>query len=425
MTTRREVAASLLNPTAHNVPTTAEAISIVDGRPSSLSRVITRRGGRIVLLTEVYPPAVGGSAVLFHGIYSRLEKADVTVVTPPATSRWGVIDPRGLARHLRVAAGLRRTLSRRQGFVHCARALPEGVAAMIAQSFGGPGYVCWAHGEDLASAMTSRELTWLTKMVYRRSTAALANSRNTAGMLTAFGVPETKIHIVHPAVDADRFHPRVDGSAVRCRFSIGPNEVLLLSVGRLQRRKGHDVAIQAIAALGSRCPNLRYVIAGDGDERQRLERLVAEHHVEDRVFFAGIVADCDLPSFYAACDVFLLPNRVDEGDIEGFGIVFLEAAASGRPTIGGDSGGVPEAVERDVTGLLVDGASVEAVADAIAELATSDERRRRMGLAGRVRAQQCFSWQHAATRVSELQRRLVGGLHPSGASASVTAITRC
>ena len=390
------------------MPTTAEAVSIVDGRPSPLACVAGRRGGRVVLLTELYPPAVGGSAVLFHGIYSRLDDADVSVVTPPATSRWGVIDPRGLAGHVRLAAQLRRLLRRRQGFVHCARALPEGVAAMMAQSLGGPGYVCWAHGEDLASALTSRELTWLTKMVYRRATAALANSRNTASMLTGLGVPETKIHIVHPAVDADRFHPRVDGSAVRRRFAPDASDVLLLSVGRLQRRKGHDVAIQAVAALRSRCPNVRYVIAGDGDERQRLERLVAEHHLEDRVSFAGIVADADLPAFYAACDVFLLPNRVDDGDIEGFGIVFLEAAASGKPVIGGDSGGVPEAVERDVTGLLVDGARVEAVADAIAELATSDERRRRMGLAGRVRAQQCFSWQHAASRVSDLQRRIVG-----------------
>src|SRR5262245_21918486 len=107
MATRREVAASLLNPAAHNVPTNAEAISIADGRPSPLARVVSKRGGRIVLLTELYPPAVGGSAVLFHGIYSRLDDADVTVVTPPATSRWGVIDPRGLAGHLRVAAGLR------------------------------------------------------------------------------------------------------------------------------------------------------------------------------------------------------------------------------------------------------------------------------------------------------------------------------
>jgi phosphatidylinositol alpha-1,6-mannosyltransferase len=191
---------------------------------------------------------------------------------------------------------------------------------------------------------------------------------------------------------------------VRRRYA-GPGDILLLSVGRLQRRKGHDIAIQAIATLRTRLPNLRYVIAGDGEERSRLERLAADLNVQDRVFFAGIVSDADLPAFYAACDIFLLPNRVDEGDIEGFGIVFLEAAASGKPVIGGNNGGVPEAVDRDVTGLLVDGADVWAVAAAIADLATSEERRGRMGLAGRVRAHGSFSWQRAAAAVSELQRR--------------------
>jgi phosphatidylinositol alpha-1,6-mannosyltransferase len=286
---------------------------------------------RTLLLSELFPPAVGGSAVLFHGIYSRLVDTDVLVLTdgpltqatarersgrlnvvtrPLATRRWGVVDPKGLWQHLRLAWHLRRLISRRQGLIHCARALPEGVAAMIAHAFGGPRYVCWAHGEDLASALTSRELTWLTKCVYRRATAALANSRNTATMLGALGVPETKIHIVHPAVDADRFHPHVDGRGVRRRYA-GPGDILLLSVGRLQRRKGHDIAIQAIATLRTRLPNLRYVIAGDGEERSRLEQLAADLNVQDRVFFAGIVSDADLPAFYAACDIFLLPNRVE------------------------------------------------------------------------------------------------------------------
>jgi phosphatidylinositol alpha-1,6-mannosyltransferase len=227
-------------------------------------------------------------------------------------------------------------------------------------------------------------------------------------MLAALGVPDTKIHVVHPAVDADRFHPSVDGSRIRRAYA-GPDELLLLSVGRLQRRKGQDVAIQAVARLRAELPGLRYVIAGDGEDRPRLEQLVAEFQLQDRVFFAGAVTDAELPAYYAACDVFLMPNRVDEGDIEGFGIVFLEAAATGKPVIGGDSGGVPEAVERNVTGLLVDGADVADVAAAIRELARCEPRRTRMGLAGRVRAHGSFSWQRAAAAVSELQRQLAAG----------------
>jgi phosphatidylinositol alpha-1,6-mannosyltransferase len=386
---------------------------------------LTVKGSHALLVSELFPPAVGGSAVLFEGIYSRLQGADVTVVTdgtrgagvvrqgrfsvvrrPFLHSRWGVLDPTSLRSHLGMARELRQLTTRRGGLVHCARALPEGVAAMLAHLAGGPRYVCWAHGEDLSTAMNSREFTWLTKAVYRHAVAALANSHNTAEMLASLGVARAKIHIVHPAVDADRFHPRVDGSDIRRRYA-RPDEVLLLSVGRLQRRKGHDVAIEAIGLLRDECPNLRYVIAGDGDERTRLESLAAAHGVQDRVIFAGIVDDAELPAYYGACDIFLLPNREDEGDIEGFGIVFLEAAATGKPVIGGNSGGVPEAIERGVTGLLVEGADARSVAAGIRALATSEDMRRRMGAAGRLRAQSCFRWERAAEAVSQLHARLM------------------
>lgn len=396
------------------------------GAAATRFRAVARqspRGGKLLLISELFPPAVGGSAVLLHGIYSRLRKTDVTVLTDgdpgPAeqlgtltvfrrslsSRRWGLADPIALWHHLRVALQLRLLVGQRGGVVHCARALPEGVAAMLARLSGGPQYVCWAHGEDLTTAMASRELTWLTKLVYRLASAAIANSQNTANVLASMGLPDDKIHIVYPAVDAEYFHPGVDGDTVRSRYA-APGDVLLLSVGRLQRRKGHDVAIQAMARLRDELPRLRYVIAGDGDERQRLEQLIAEHNLGDRVFFAGVVPEGELRAYYAACDVFLLPNRVDNGDIEGFGIVFLEAAATGKPVIGGDSGGVPEAVERDVTGLLIDGASVDAVAGAIRDLAASEARRRTLGAAGRQRAVERFGWQRAATLVMDLQTRL-------------------
>jgi len=384
----------------------------------------SKRGSRLLLLTELFPPAIGGSAVLFHGIYSRLRDAHVRVLTerrePPsnsqpsgsfdifpgaiATKRWGLCHPLALLHHLRVALQIRRLASRRS-VIHCARALPEGVGAMLCRLLGGPRYVCWAHGEDLALADGSREYTWLTKLVYRHADAALANSRNTADMLANLGTPREKIRLVYPAVDPDRFHPGVDGSAIRARYA-GRDDIMLLSVGRLQRRKGHDVAILAMASLRHELPRLRYVIAGDGDERPRLEQLVKDEGLGDRVFFAGAISDDELPAHYAACDIFLLPNRIDNGDVEGFGIVFLEAAASGKPVIAGNSGGVPEAVERDSTGLLVDGACVAEVAEAIRRLAFSEAERQRLGAAGRVRARDRFSWGSAADTVSHLQAQL-------------------
>src|SRR3989442_3480275 len=155
---------------------------------------------RALLLTELFTSGVGVGAVLFHGSYCRLADTDVLVLTdgpatpatprersgrlnvvtrPLATRRWGVVDPKGLWQHLRLAWHLRRLISRRQGLIHCARALPEGVAAMIAHAFGGPRYVCWAHGEDLASALTSRELTWLSQCVYRPGDPSRASTPST------------------------------------------------------------------------------------------------------------------------------------------------------------------------------------------------------------------------------------------------------
>jgi phosphatidylinositol alpha-1,6-mannosyltransferase len=164
--------------------------------------VAIRPGGRALLFSELFPPAIGGSAVLFEGIYSRLRGAEVQVLMdadaaggtgdtrhgtlrvfrrPLATRQRGLMDPRGLVHHLRLAVQLRRLAS--DAVVHCGRAVPEGITAMLARLTGGPRYVCWTHGEDIAGSLGSREFALLTKCVYRFADAAIANSRNTASLL--------------------------------------------------------------------------------------------------------------------------------------------------------------------------------------------------------------------------------------------------
>ncbi len=184
-------------------------------------------------------------------------------------------------------------------------------------------------------------------------------------------------------------------------------DVLLLSVGRLQARKGHDLVLRALARLAPGDPRVRYVVIGDGPERQRLEQLARQLRVADRVAWAGIVATHELPACYASADVFVHPNRVEGADFEGFGIVFLEAAASGLAAIGGRSGGVPEAIEDGRTGLLVSGTDAEELARAIVRLAGDAAARRLMGEAGRARALQEFSWERAARRVAEIEEEIL------------------
>jgi phosphatidylinositol alpha-1,6-mannosyltransferase len=382
-----------------------------DERHSTLSDV--------VLLSELFPPAIGGSAVLFQEIYRRVGSRNITVVTDPrergsgdfppqlrvlehpvATAQWGLTRPSGARHHWRTAALLRRLNREAPAVVHCGRALPEGVAAWLASYVGGPRYVCWAHGEDLVTARSSREYAVLTSRILRGARFCLANSRNTAALIASFGVPSSRIRVVYPGVDANRFSPAVDGTAVRRRLGFCRDEVVLLSVGRLQRRKGHDFAIRTIARLSATAPQLRYVIVGDGDERAYLEGLIQEHAVGDIVRLVGEVPSTQLAQYYAACDMFILPNRIEEGDIEGFGIVFLEAASAGRPVIAGNSGGVAEAVEDGSTGLLVSGTDEAELGAAILTLLADPALRQKMGNAGRSRVRQSFAWEIAAAAVT-------------------------
>jgi phosphatidylinositol alpha-1,6-mannosyltransferase len=377
-----------------------------------------------LLATELFPPAVGGSAVLFAEIYTRLAPIPVTVLADGngsrsaepwnglgvfrrrlSSSKWGVVNPSALAYQVRVANQIRRIGLRTDAIVHCARPIPEGVSALMMRAASGRPFVVWTHGEDLACALTSREHAFLVRRVYQRAAAVIANSRHTAAMVGALGIPESSIHVVYPGVDPDRFAPTVDGSDMRRRLA-PDGSALLLSVGRLQRRKGHDLAIAALGALGEAARTVKYVIVGDGDERARLEALAVEHGVRERVHFAGEVPAGDLPSYYAACDVFLMPNRLEGADVEGFGIVFLEAAASERPAIGGRSGGVAEAIAEGETGLLVGGTDPAELAHAIKQLVESPVLRRRMGATGRQRAIDCFSWERAADAVASMHHAL-------------------
>jgi phosphatidyl-myo-inositol dimannoside synthase len=373
----------------------------------------------ILLVAHAFPPAIGGSGELLENVYSRIEGPNVTVLTDAAcvperhsqrgrmqlerarldSRSWGVLEWRSLAQHIRLARRINGLSRRRPTIVHCGRAQPEGVAALIARRFPPfTPYVFWVHGEEITVAQTSRDFDWTMRRVHAGAALAITNSHNSARTLTSVGFDPRLIRVVYPGVDSERFQPDVDGSDLRARFAVAPGE-LLLSVGRLQRRKGHDLVMRAMHALRSDLPNLVYVIVGDGAERQPLELLARELGIARRVSFEGEVTREQLPSYYAAADIFVLPTRVDVRDFEGFGLVFLEAAAAGKPTIGGRTGGVPEAVADGESGLLVDPSDESDLARAIRTLVLSRDLRTRFGLDGRRRVVQQFTWDRAAREV--------------------------
>lgn len=206
---------------------------------------------------------------------------------------------------------------------------------------------------------------------------------------------ELPVVVVPPGVDPTRFTPVTADQrrAARAKYGLTHDQPVVLGLSRLVPRKGLDTVIQATAMLARQYPDLQLLIAGSGRDRRRLERLAAQHAAPVR--FLGRVPEEDLPQLYAMSDVFTMLCRTRWRGLEqeGFGIVFLEAAASGVPQIAGNSGGAAEAVQHGVTGFVVhDPTSVTATAQHLGELLADPERASAMGRAGRERAIEAFSY---------------------------------
>jgi len=208
------------------------------------------------------------------------------------------------------------------------------------------------------------------------------------------------VRVVNNGVDVTEFEDArpletVGGVDVRDRN-------VLLTVSRLAPRKGHDVLIEALPSITEEHPDTVYLVAGDGGRRSELESLARRVGVEDHVVFLGYVPDEDLPDLYATADLFVMPNRREGNSVEGFGIVFLEANATGTPVVGGDSGGAPDAVADGVTGRLVDPYDADAVAEAVTELLSDRETLTRMGRNGYERVRSEFNWDRAGRELEEV-----------------------
>jgi phosphatidylinositol alpha-1,6-mannosyltransferase len=206
-----------------------------------------------------------------------------------------------------------------------------------------------------------------------------------------------------PGVDADAFNPSVDGRPVRALYGLGERPVVVC-VSRFVERKGQDILIRALPFVQSSVPDAALLLVGDGPMRERLVRIASELGVAKDVVFAGAKPWAELPPFFAAGDVFCMPTRTRRGglEVEGLGIVYLEASATGLPVVAGDSGGAPDAVLNGETGAVVDGTHAEAVAEAVSRLLLDPERARVWGAAGRAWVESTWQWDQLGQRLRSL-----------------------
>jgi phosphatidylinositol alpha-1,6-mannosyltransferase len=213
----------------------------------------------------------------------------------------------------------------------------------------------------------------------------------------------TTLERLAPGVDTDAYHPGVDGVQVRERHGLSDRPVVVC-VSRLVPRKGQDGLIRALPAIRRRVPGAALLVVGGGPYRSTLSRLARESGVGDDVVFTGSVPWAELPAHYAAGDVYAMPCRTRRGglDVEGLGIVYLEASATGLPVVAGDSGGAPDAVREGETGYVVGGRDIAAIADRVATVLADPDLARRLGAAGRAWVEAEWDWQTQADRMRAL-----------------------
>jgi phosphatidylinositol alpha-1,6-mannosyltransferase len=283
---------------------------------------------------------------------------------------------------------------RRPALLVCSVALFVGMGGLLLSRLLGVPYIVYAQGEELSAPLQLPDGHWRrrsTAAVLQRATCVVAISRFAAAAVCRYGVAPARVSLVNPAVDVSEKEAVPAGRAELLRSQVGGRSVLLI-VGRLaQVRKGFDRTIEALSIVRHASPDVSLVVVGPGDPNP-LRVLAHEVGVVDAVFFAGEVSRADLLAWYDAADVFVMPTRVtQDGDSEGFGLVYLEANLFGKPVIGGDNAGVRDAVLDGETGLLVDGDDPRAIAAAILRLVGDPALARSLGATGRERVLREFS----------------------------------
>lgn len=351
-----------------------------------------------ILVTNNYPPTRGGIQTMMSRLAECLvlRGRDVVVVGPREDGS-DAYDAAAPYRIVRYAARWRprELFAIAASYVRALRIARERVTiasvwwpvafalCFIPRRFRGPLAII-AHGTEISPSRTGTRQK-IMRAVFRQADVILANSRFTRGLLEEAGV-EGDIRVVSLGVDMLPVAPE------RSR------EPTILSVGRLVARKGFDRVIEALPALLHDFPSLRYEIVGGGPERAALEASATKLGVAARVTFLGSVSEEELRAAYARAWCFALPVRDIAGDVEGFGIVYLEAAMASLPALGGTASGAADAIVDGSTGLLVDGTNVPAIVEALARLLGDRANSERMGASGLARALE-FTWMRTTEQI--------------------------
>ncbi len=372
--------------------------------------------GRILVVTNDFPPRTGGIESFVLAMVSRMPANRVVVHTArqqgdaafDAQLAFPVIrDPSRLMVPSPPITRRAKAIARDMGCesVWFGAAAPLGLmAGALKRDAGVRRTVATTHGHEVWWARTPATKTLLRRIGESNDVLTYLGdyTRGRISHALTDAAAQRMVQLT-PGVDDTAFHPSVDGQPVRDAYGLGDRPVVVC-VSRLVERKGQDVLIEALPLIREQVPGAALLIVGDGPERGRLEGLVRDIGVQRDVVLTGAKPWATLPPYFAAGDVFAMPTRTRKAgfEVEGLGIVYLEASATGLPVVAGDSGGAPDAVREGETGYVVDGRSAAQVADRVAGLLLDRDLARRMGEAGRRWVEEQWRWDDLAVRLQRL-----------------------
>ena len=369
---------------------------------------------RTLLVTNDFPPRAGGIQSYVQALAERLPADDLFVYAPawPGATEFDAQQSFPVVRHpgsLMLPVPTVARQARRLVAEHRLEAVWFGAAAPLAlltgtlRRAGVTRAVASTHGHEVGWSMIPGARQAL-RSIGRQVDVVTFVSRYARGRISAALGPLAALEYLPPGVDTDLFRPDPAArEALRSTLGLGDRPVLAC-ISRLVARKGQDMLIRALPDILRAVPDAVLLIVGNGPDRAALERQAADRGLGAHVVFTGPVPWADLPAHYAVADVFAMPCRTRGGglDVEGLGIVFLEASAAGLPVIAGDSGGAPETVQQDHTGVVVDGRDVPAIAAAATRLLLDRPLAQTWGTAGRKWITSTWDWQRSADRLAQL-----------------------
>ena len=371
---------------------------------------------KILLITFEFPPQRGGMQNYYYNLAKSFEPAQIVVLTlPDATAgdfdrqqNFKIIRRELLHKYFRprwskMLSIIKKIIEEENiDLLWVGDILPVGQAAL---KLGIPYFVS-LHGLDIMLAQKSPRKHEIARKILEAAKFVTFNSRFTEALLQPFGLSKIDSAVIYPcSVHQPQFVPEQRVLELKRELGI-KNEKIILTVGRLVKRKGHELVIKALPEILEKVSDVKYFIVGSGPEHDALKELVGRLNLWNSVMFFNLIDDYKLPCFYGLAKIFVMTPLDLPDDPEGFGLVYLEAAGFAKPSVAGKYGGVSEAVLDGQTGILVDPQKQSELAQAIVKLLLDEGLAKQLGQNAKDRASREFNWQEQSDKLKEIINRI-------------------